>query len=182
MTHNSNTIIKLLQIMSWILFIGLCIETGGLIFNTVFCLFYNPVGALKFWKQINLSNLLAHSQHQFIIVTVLMCIVSLLKSCLFYVIVKIFHDKQMDFRKPFNNILSRYIFKCAYISFGIAFFCNGGYQVINSLETVQIRIPSIQMLGLAGADVWLLTGILLFVFAQLFKVGVDLQSENDLTI
>jgi len=35
---------------------------------------------------------------------------------------------------------------------------------------------------LAGADVWLFMGIVLLIIAFIFKKGIEIQSENDLTI
>ena len=43
-------------------------------------------------------------------------------------------------------------------------------------------IPVLQDLKLGGADVWLLMGFVILVFAIIFKKGIDLQSENDLTV
>ena len=43
-------------------------------------------------------------------------------------------------------------------------------------------MPDIQYLKFGGADVWLFMGIILLVIAQIFKRGVEIQSENELTI
>ena len=36
-----------LNVISWIIFIGLCFEAGAYLFNAFFTLFYNPFGAGK---------------------------------------------------------------------------------------------------------------------------------------
>ena len=33
-----------------------------------------------------------------------------------------------------------------------------------------------------GADVWLFMGVILIIFAMIFKKGIEIQSENDLTV
>ena len=43
-------------------------------------------------------------------------------------------------------------------------------------------MPEVQYLRLGGADVWLFMGVILFVLAQMFKRGIEIQSENDLTV
>ena len=43
-------------------------------------------------------------------------------------------------------------------------------------------MPDVQSLGLGGGDVWIFMGITLLVIAKVFKRGVEIQSENDLTI
>jgi hypothetical protein len=43
-------------------------------------------------------------------------------------------------------------------------------------------MPDIENMRLGGADVWLFMGVTLFVIAQIFKRGIEIQTENDLTI
>jgi hypothetical protein len=37
-------------------------------------------------------------------------------------------------------------------------------------------------LNLSGADVWLFMGVTLYVIAQIFKKGIELQTESELTV
>ena len=43
-------------------------------------------------------------------------------------------------------------------------------------------MPDIADLNLDGADIWLFMGVVLLVIAQIFKKGVEMQTENELTI
>jgi hypothetical protein len=43
-------------------------------------------------------------------------------------------------------------------------------------------MPDVQDLRLGGADVWLFMSVTLFVIGQIFKRGVEMQAENELTI
>jgi hypothetical protein len=43
-------------------------------------------------------------------------------------------------------------------------------------------MPDTQFLRLGGADVWLFMAVVLFIIAQIFKRGIEIQSENELTI
>jgi len=45
-----------------------------------------------------------------------------------------------------------------------------------------VKMPEIQYLRLGGADVWLFMGVILFVLAQIFKRGIEIQTENELTV
>ncbi len=173
---------KLLYAVSWIIFIGLCIEAGGFIFNTVFTLLLKPEGATKFWAEVNLSDLYHFNQSYYVTLTVLMIIAALLKALLFYIIVKIFHDKKINLSAPFNEILGSYIFKIAYLALGIGLFCYWGAKCTEWIVQKRVSLPGIQYLRLAGADVWLFMGVTLLVFAQIFKRGIDIQNENNLTV
>jgi hypothetical protein len=37
-------------------------------------------------------------------------------------------------------------------------------------------------LHLGGADVWLFMGVILYIIAQIFKRGIEIQAENELTV
>jgi len=45
-----------------------------------------------------------------------------------------------------------------------------------------VKMPGIEHLRLAGADVWLFMGVILLVIAQIFRKGIEIQDENDLTV
>lgn len=178
----SKEMLTSLHIMAWIIFIGICIEAGGIIFNTFFALVINPIGAQNFWMQIDLSNLINYDKVYFLVVTAIMSIVALMKALMFYLIVILFHNKLFDFNRPFNSTLNKLISNLAYITFGIGLFSIWGLKYTAWLRLKGIIIPSVDDLHLAGADVWLFMSVILFVIAQIFKRGIDIQTENDLTV
>jgi hypothetical protein len=45
-----------------------------------------------------------------------------------------------------------------------------------------VVMPVIQDLRMGGADVWIFMSVILFVIAQIFKRGIEIQEENDLTV
>ena len=171
-----------LQIVAWVIFIGLCIETGGFLTNTIFTSFFNPDAAKKFWSQLDLSGLYQYSQSRFIMVTSIMVIASILKALMFYFIVKVFYDRKVDISNPFNDVGIKFIKKLAYLSIGIGLFSFWGTKLVNNLVTEGVKIPAIQYLRIDGADVWLFMGVILLVLARVFKKGIEIQNENDLTV
>ena len=84
----------------------------------------------------------------------------------------------------FNETLGKYIFNLSYLAFGIGLFTYWGNEFSNWLENASngTLSPSIQNLKFEGADVWLFMGVILIIFAMIFKKGIALQSENDLTV
>lgn len=186
MTKQSDITFKLLNVLAWCIFIGLCIKAGAFIFNTLFVLLYNPAGATKFYQSqgtdINLASLYNYSQLRFVTVTSLMIIIAVLKATLFYLIVNLFHKKKLNLSHPFNEFVGGYLFKIAYLAIGIALFCFWGANVIFGIEKLKIAIPPIQIFGFNAAVEWLFMGMILLIFAKIFKKGIELQSENDLTV
>jgi hypothetical protein len=173
---------KLLHVVSWIIFIGLCIEAGGFIFNAIITLFVTPEGAGKFWTQVDLWALYNHNQTHFVQIAALMVIVSILKALMFYIIVNILSNKKLDLSSPFNEIVGPHIFKIAYLALGIGLFSYWGMKLTHWLVSQGVQMPEIQDLKFGGADVWLFMGVTLLVFAKIFQKGIELQSENEFTV
>jgi len=178
----SKEVLTTLHVLAWIIFIGICIEAGGIIFNSFFSMVINPVGAKKFWMQIDLSSLMNYDKGYFLVVTAIMSIVALMKALMFYLIVKLFHNKVFDFRHPFNSTLNQFISNLAYLTFGIGLFSIWGLKYTAWLRLSGIFVPSVEDLHIGGADVWLFMSVILFVIAQIFKRGIEIQTENDLTV
>ncbi len=182
MSTKTDYFLKALIVVSWIIFIGLCIEAGGFIFNAIFTLFINPVGANKFWMEINLSELYTYNQSHYVTLISLMIIAAVLRALMFYLIVKIFHEKKLDLSQPFNETVRRFILKISYLALGIGLFSFWGTEFTKGLLKQGVKMPDIQYLRLGGADVWLFMGVTLLVIAQVFKKGIEIQTENDLTV
>lgn len=175
-------ILKILYVLSWIIFVGLCVEAGGFIFNAFFTSVINPIDAKHFWQQVDLSNLYNYDHGYFLVVTFLMIIVSVLRALLFYLIVKILHDKKLNISQPFNKETGKFIFNVAYLSFGIGLFSWWGVKYAEWFSSKGVTMPDVEHLRFGGADVWLFMSVTLFVIAQIFKRGIEIQTENELTI
>ena len=175
-------VLNVLHIISWIIFIGLCLNAGGFLFNSLFAIYYNPNAAHNFWQGIDLSSLYNFDQGYFLVITFFMCIVGTLKAILFYLIVKLIHDKNLNLNQPFNNKMTQFIASVAYLAIGISFFSKWGADNLKWLIEKGVQMPAIQDLNLGGADVWFFMGIIFWVLKQLFKRGETIQAENDLTV
>src|SRR5215475_1504759 len=96
-------ILNILLVLAWILFIGVCIEACGCIFSAFYTLVINPVNAAFFWVGNDLSPLYKYDPGHFFAETLLISIASVLKAILFYLIVKLLHDKKLNLSQPFSN-------------------------------------------------------------------------------
>ena len=179
---SSQQMLNVLYVLALIIFIWLGIDAGGFLVNTFFTLFVNSIGSSYFWNHINLSSLYQFNQSYFVTLTSLISIVAVLKAILFYLIIKIIHDKKLNLAQPFNKEVNRFIFNVAYLVLGIGFFAIWGTSFSEKMVQQSVTIPSIQHLKIAGGDVWLFMGITLLVIAQIFKRGIEIQEENDLTV
>jgi hypothetical protein len=174
-------VLLVLNVLSWIIFIGLCIEVGGILFNTVYA-WYKPVVAQYFWNGADLSDLYARDKGEFTVLALLMFIAAFFKALLFYLIVRLFFEKKYSFDKPFHPGVKRLLFNVAYCCLGAGLFSYWGGRYVAWLETKGDPLPELDQLRIGGADVWLFMAVVLFVIGQVFRKGVELQTENDLTV
>ena len=179
---STKQILKILFILSWIIFIGVCIEAGGSIFSAFYTLVINPVNAATFWVGNDLSSLYKYDPGHFFAETLLISITGVLKACMFYLIIKILQDKKLNMSQPFSSEVRLFIMKVSWLAFGIGMFTWWGVKYTEWLVKQGVQMPDTQHLRLGGADVWLFMGVILFVIAQIFKRGIEIQSENELTV
>ena len=181
MKTRTRLILKLLYILSWIIFVGLCIEAGGFITNAIFAL-ANPAMVKNLWHEVDLSVLLNFDTGHYFAEILILCIVAVLRASLFYLIIKILHDKKLDMARPFNTDLKRFINRASFLSLLIGLFSWYGVHYAQWLLTQGVKMPDAEYLRLGGADVWLFMSVILFVIAQIFSKGIDIQTENELTV
>lgn len=182
MQISTKTMLRILLIISWIIFVGLCIQAGGFLVNTIFTMVLKPEGAKYFWKEVDLDALYVYDPGHFLAESVYMIIVAVLKASLLYLIIKILHEKKLNLDRPFNKDVGRFIFKISCLAFGIGLFSFWGANYTAWLVKKGVEMPDLQALHLSGADVWLFMAITLFVVAQIFKRGIEIQTENELTV
>lgn len=179
---STQQILKVIHVISWVLFIGLCVETGGILFNGLYAFFWNPEAAANFWEGANLSPLFIHDSGYFLVITFIMTIAAVFKTLIFYLVIVLFSKKGLSFSSPFSNELYRFLSSISYLTLGIGLFSYCGDNYSEWLTTQNVTMPSLEQMRLAGADVWLFMSVTLFIITQIFKRGMELQSENDLTI
>jgi hypothetical protein len=178
MSKKNDFILKALNVVSWIVFIGLCIEAGALLFNFILTLF-NPIAANNIYKGLNLSLLYEVNFANYIGVMSFVVVLSLMKAYLFYLVVKIF--MKLNLVKPFNVEIAKLIEKISYEAFAIAIVSVIAHQYTKRL------IQSGNVLGDVGqywddTAAFLMMAAIIFVISQIFKKGIEIQNENDLTV
>ncbi|SKA33940.1 Protein of unknown function [Chitinophaga eiseniae] len=181
MKVNTTRVLKFLYVLSWIIFVGICIEAGGFITNAVFAI-VKPSVVKNLYHEVDLSALLQYNTSHFFTLLTVMSIVAVLKAILFYQIITILTAKKLNLAQPFNSTVGRFITRLSYLSFLIGLFSWCGVKYSAWLLEQGVKMPDAQYLSIGGADVWLFMGVIIFVIAQIFKRGIELQTENELTV
>jgi len=178
MTKKNDFILKVLNVVSWIIFIGLCIEAGALIFNFVLTLF-KPIASLNIYKELNLSEIYENQFAHFIGVMSFVVVLSILKAYLFYLVVKIF--MKLNLVKPFNVEIAKLIEKISFEAFAIAIVSIIAHQYTKRIIQYGYEVDHVEEYW-DDTAAFLMMAAIIFVISQIFKKGIELQNENDLTV
>ena len=175
---SSKHMLTLLYIISWIIFIGVCIEAGSFITNAIFTLGVNSENASLF----GLTNLYSFDPGYYLVIIIMMTIAGVMRVIMFYLIVKLLREQKLQMMQPFNRDIVRFIFNVSYLAVGIGMFSSWGVKYVGWFGKQGVQMPGIQTLRLGGADAWLFMGATLLVITHLFKRGIEIQTENEFTI
>lgn len=182
MSIKTDYLLKALHVLAWIIFVGVSIEATAFITSTVATLALSPEQAAKFWRLADLSALYKHNETHFITLSSLVVIVAVLKAIMFYIIVMFFYNKNFNLSKPFSDTTRRMLLKLTYLTLGIGLFSSWGANFSDRLVAEGVQIPDTRNMKLGGADVWLFMSMVLAVLASIFKKGIEMQNENELTV
>lgn len=178
MSKKNDVILKVLHVASWIAFIGLCIEAGALIFNFLFSLF-KPNASQDIHKGLDLSEMYANQFPQFVGLMGFVVALAVLKAYLFYLVVKIF--QKLNLVKPFDIEIAKLIEKISYEAVSIAIVSVIAHQFTKQLIHRGYEVSHVEKYWNDTAA-FLMMAAILFVISQVFKKGIELQNENDLTV
>lgn len=178
MTRTNNFVFWILKIVAWIIFIGLCIEAGGLIVNFFFSL-YKPELLPNLYQKIDLTAMYADSKLAFFGTYGFILSISILKAVLFYTVIMLMF--KMDLTKPFSGFVSRKILQISYYTVSIGFFSHIARQITKTLMHHGYALESLEQFW-ADSDAFIIMGAVIYIIAIIFKKGVEIQTENDLTV
>lgn len=178
MTAKNNFVFTLLTILTWIIFIGLSIEAGSLIFILVLKLlrpeFVSPV-----YNQMDLSQLFNSSRAVFYALYSFVIAIALMKAHLFYAVIRLL--SKLDLTKPFTPYVAKQIGQISYFTLSIGLV---SYIARQSAKNLLHRGYPVEQLNQFWVDsqAYILMAAIIYIIATIFKKGIELQNENDLTV
>ncbi len=179
METNTKQILTILNIVSWVIFIGLLINTGGVAFSYVMSLF-KPESAKSLYDGLNLSELERSGFWYYTCVISFIVALSGLKAYLFYLVIQLF--SKINLAHPFRPEIAALIVTISHNALGIAILA----LIANGYSNWLVKhgftaADTLQRHWQGSAEFLLLAGII-YIIGQVFKRGVELQSEHELTI
>lgn len=178
MSNTTNFIFKGLQIASWVIFIALSIEAGGLIINFVLSVFKPElVGSL--YQELDLSVMYQQSKWAFFGMYAFVLCVAILKAHLFFIVVNLI--QKIDLSRPFSSFVSNQITRISYYTLSIGIVSHIARQVSRSLGESGYGIDKLSQFWV-DSQAFILMAAVIYLIAFIFKKGLEIQIENDLTV
>jgi hypothetical protein len=174
----SKDLLKFLHVAVWIIFVGLCIEVGALIVNFVISL-YKPEFIENLYKKLDLTGIYEQSKWVFYQIYSLIIAVGLLKAYLFYVVLKLV--RKLDLSNPFTLFVSDTISEISYYTFSIGIVSYVARQTSKRLQYSDVETSNFNEYW-ADSQSFILMAAVIYIIAVIFKRGIEIQSENDLTV
>ena len=178
MSKSNNFVFTGLKIVSWLIFVGLCVEAGGLLVNFFFSL-YKPEFVQNLYQKLDLSEMYARSEWAFFSMYSFIILLSMLKVILFYIVIRLL--SKIDLTKPFNSYVSKQISLMSYYTFSIGIMSYIGREVAKNLQHRDYVIDSLNPFW-EDSQAFILMAAVIYVIATIFSKGVEIQNENDLTV
>lgn len=167
-----------LHIVTWLIFVGLSIEAGALLVNFFFSL-YNPEFVSHLYQRLDLSEMYKESRLAFFGIYSFILIISILKAWLFYIVIRLMY--KMDLTKPFSSFVAKQILQMSYFTLSIGLLSHIARELTKNLMHHGFVTDSLNQFW-ADSQAFILMGAVIYIIATIFKKGVDIQNENDLTV
>lgn len=170
--------LMLTTVVIWSIFIGLCIQAGALLFTFAYSLF-NPIVSQNLYEGLNLSALREQNIWYYGGVLSIVLFIAGQKAYLFFLMIRIF--LKINLIQPFSREVSKLISSISYVALEIGagiIIASGIFKWMQVRGYELDRVPQI----LGGGFEFLLMAALLIAIGMVFKRGVEIQEENELTV
>ena len=166
-------LLKIMKFFSWLAFIGLMIKSGAILVTYLLSI-SNAEVAKNLYEGMNLFEYRNYSFIHYSLIVFYKIILFAIEAYIAYLVIKLLQN--LNIKQPFNLDVQKCMQKISYSIFYLwvlAIVHNTHMQLIGKKHDF--------LMYLFSSDFVFLSAII-FIFAQIVKRGIDIQSENDLTI
>lgn len=178
MSKQNNFVFIALHVIAWVIFVGLSIEAGGLIVNFIFTVF-KPEFVDKLYQKLDLTTLYLQSTAVFYSMCSFVIVIAVLKAILFYLLIELL--LKLDLSKPFSQFVRRKILQISYYTFSIGLLSYIAGETARNLSHHGYEVDKLEQFWV-DSNAFILMAAVIYVIAQIFKRGIEIQSENELTV
>lgn len=165
-------ILAIMHVLTWVVFIGLMVRSGALVFGYIYSL-VKPEVAGKLYTGLNFTELRQSDLIQYTIVMFFKALIPGLKAYIAFAVIKTLSN--VNLQNPFTMATVQRLESISYDL--VAIWIVGILQHVHSEVWLTVKIDTN---GYSGETLFIAG--LVFVISQVFKRGVELQKESDLTV
>jgi putative Mn2+ efflux pump MntP len=167
-------VLTLMHVIAWLAFVGLAIQAGAMIVS-FFVSLHNPVAAKNLYIGLSFSEVMRYDITTYSAIVICIIGLTIVKAYIAYLTIKIFST--IDLSSPFSMQVAQAIEKISIVAFvaGLVAIVAGSYS--DWLTSTGVKTQY----NWAAGEFLMLAGIV-FIVAQVFKRGIELQEENEMTI
>ncbi len=167
-------VLTIMHILAWLAFIGFSIKAGAMLISYgVSC--FNSDGTKNLYMGLNLYNLSQLSFWHYTLFVFLRVSILVMKAYAFFLAIRIMMKVNMV--NPFKIEVARIIQKI-----GIVLLLTWFIAIAANAHTDWLLKTTGELHGDWVATDFIFMAGLVFIISQVFKRGVEIQSENDLTV
>ena len=173
MASKTEKILKLMRFLAWLAFIGLLIKAGAIIMSYGVSI-QNPEASKDLYQGMDLSRYADASFIHYTIIVFDYIILYLLQAYIALFVAKLLTEVNLE--KPFTITVVEILHKISITVFGVwilAMMHNLHVMLLDKYAGIDAEPFATEYIFLAG---------IVYVLAQLFKRGVEMQKENELTV
>ncbi len=174
MKTSTKKILEVLKVFAWIIYIGLCIEAGAIIISFIVSLF-NQEAVAKLYLGQDLTEVYNSGLWKYLATNSFLIALPALKAYMFYLVIQLLSGINLE--QPFSQSVGSLLQRISRVALeiGILAILLNGYAkwLLKNGTQFDYDGSSTEFLFLAG---------IVFVIAQIFKRGLELQDENELTV
>lgn len=178
MTKTNNFVFWGLYGIFWLIFVGVSIETGGLLVNFIFNIF-KPEVVPNLYQKLDLTEMYNSSKLAFFGIYGFILTISIMIAVLIYTVIRLMH--KINLTKPYSTFVSKQIFHISYYAVAIGLISYIGKQIVKSLMQHGFVPENLNDFWI-DSEAYIFMGAVIYIIAIIFKKGVDIQNENDLTV
>jgi len=162
-------VLTVMHILAWVAFVGFAIEAGAILISYLVSCF-NPDGTKTIYKGLNLYTLREYNFWHYTLRISFLVLLAGLKSHVWYLVIKTLSHLKLS--NPFKMETAMKLEKISY-----TLFTTWLVGIVSSAHTAWLVTGQDY-----GSGEFIFMAGLVFIISQVFKRGVEIQSENELTV
>ncbi|HEV3222317.1 MAG TPA: DUF2975 domain-containing protein [Puia sp.] len=172
--RSSEKLLKIMPVLAWVVLILYVAEAGAILISyTISCI--NPEGTKDFYMGLNLYDLRQFGFWYYTGFVFFMVALPLMKSWISFLVIKTL--SKFNLKNPFSMEVARRLEKICFATLGTWFV-----TLLSNIYTSLLMKITGKLYGNWLSTEFIFMVGLLFIITTVFKRGVEIQSENELTV